>query len=176
MYPSSIDRALAFASEKHFGQIRKFNGEPYVQHCIRVSDTVASLTSDSSLIIAALLHDTLEDTNTTVEELSTIFGKRVAELVLALTNDPVLVKMDKTEYLAVKVSTLNDDELLIKLADRLDNIQDLRHQKEGHAWSISYANQTKCVFLEKLDVRRLNPSHVELLDRIKIKLTEMEYL
>lgn len=80
-------KADAFAAEKHRGQERRISKEPYVEHCRRVSRTVSLYTPDTNIIAAALLHDTLEDTETTYEELVKEFGAQVADMVRALTND-----------------------------------------------------------------------------------------
>lgn len=82
----ATEKALQFATEKHSGQKRR-GGEDYVQHCIRVSLTVSWLTSKEEVIIAALLHDTLEDTNTSYDELEAQFGSEVARLVRSLSNN-----------------------------------------------------------------------------------------
>lgn len=95
-----VQKALSFATEKHGQQKRKNSGDPYVNHCIRVSATVKQYSTDEDLAVraiclefcpakfeAALLHDTLEDTDITYDELKREFGARVADIVMALTND-----------------------------------------------------------------------------------------
>ena len=81
------EQAEEFARERHAPQKRKFSGEPYVNHPIRVRDLVAEFSQDEELLCAALLHDTLEDTETSMDELRERFGCRVAELVSQLTSD-----------------------------------------------------------------------------------------
>jgi len=85
------DEALAFAKKAHEGQVRKYTGEPYVTHCIAVSEAVAAHVDDEDAIVAALLHDTVEDTDVTLEEIVEKFGERVAEYVWYLTKPPVFV-------------------------------------------------------------------------------------
>lgn len=164
-----MDQALKFARLKHDGQKRKFSGEPYITHCINVYKSVievVNITSDTgitNIAIAALLHDIVEDTDTSINEIREIFGGRVAELVMALTNDPVQIeRVGKTQYLSDKIVELDDDALLIKLADRLDNIQDLTN----NSWSEKYAFQTIYVFHCGLRNRVLNDNHKILLSRI----------
>jgi guanosine-3',5'-bis(diphosphate) 3'-pyrophosphohydrolase len=163
-----ILKAELFATMRHKKQKRKFNGEPYVYHCIRVADTIKEYSNyNEILVIVALLHDILEDTDTTFNEIKNEFNIDIAKMVQSLTNDKKEIeRMGKTEYLALKINTLNRDELLVKLADRLDNIQDLSHND----WSIKYAKQTQYVFFDVLDKKILNDNHFVLLSKIKEKI------
>lgn len=84
-----IDFAYRFAKQKHeeVGQVRKYTGEPYIVHPVAVAQIVASVDQGVDLIAAALLHDTIEDTNTTYEELRDVgFGHPIAQLVVELTD------------------------------------------------------------------------------------------
>lgn len=172
-----MNKARRFAIDKHSGQTRKFSGEPYSQHCLRVADTVSQYTQDKAVIVAALLHDTLEDTQTTNGELIVEFGARVANMVRALTNDESNMRLmgGKREYLASKVHTLTADELLIKLADRLDNVADLRDQM-SNPWSRKYCEETRYVFLECLGRDGMTENHLALLDQIEARVDEYERL
>jgi len=120
--------ATIFATEKHFGQVRKFDGSDYVNHPLRVSRIVASVKNShriADIVSASKLHDTLEDTNTTVDELTSNFGSLVSSLVVELTSDKEEIKkLGKKEYLANKMITISSWALVIKLADRLDNVSD----------------------------------------------------
>lgn len=169
-----IARAKRFATNKHVGQKRKFSGEDYVQHCIRVGNTVMTYTQNVDVIVAALLHDTLEDTDTSYEEIAKAFGYNVAIMVLALTNDEAFVSKagGKRAYLAAKINTLQADELLIKLADRLDNIADL----DDNAWSRKYCEETRYIFLETLSVEKLTEPHKELLEMIRTRVEKCEFI
>ena len=125
---NKIIKAIQFCQEKHKGQTRKVSGEPYASHPIAVSYLVASYKKSKKiedLLIAAMLHDTLEDTETTFVELSTEFSPLVASLVLELSNDPVeLSKLGKLEYQKRKLCGMSSYGLVIKLCDRLHNILD----------------------------------------------------
>ena len=167
-----LNHALQFAKRKHTGQTRRIKGEPYVEHCKRVAYTVSFYTEKLDVIIAALLHDTLEDTPTRREELGAEFGTEVANLVYALTNDTEEMKRlgGKRAYLAQKINTLSLDELLIKLADRVDNVQDLSHD----AWSRKYCEETRYVFLNTLDRTGLTGAHLDLLGRIQRQVIQCE--
>jgi (p)ppGpp synthase/HD superfamily hydrolase len=123
-----VIKAFLFANERHTGQIRRGNGVPYIMHPLAVSYIVAEFKTSKhlhELIAAALLHDLLEDTDTTIEEISEHFTPLVASLVLELTSDrDAILQMGKFCYLKDKLLTLTDYALYIKLADRLHNISD----------------------------------------------------
>lgn len=174
----TVQKALEFATIKHAKQVRKFSGEPYVYHPISVSNTIKELHmyyGIEHLIIlrcAALLHDILEDTDTTVEELTSEFGSEITDIVVALTNDKSLLQsMGKTEYLSKKVNELTSDQLLVKLADRLDNVQDIKD--ENDPWTVQYVKQTKHVFFDHLNTD-LGPQHRILLDKIRDKISHIK--
>lgn len=123
-----IHEALNFIKEKHAGQTRKVSGLPYISHPIAVSAIVSAYKKSKhldELITASLLHDTLEDTPTTYEELENKFSPFVASLVKELTNDPEkMKKMGKLAYQKDKLSHMSSYGLVIKLADRLHNVSD----------------------------------------------------
>lgn len=162
-------RAEEFAREKHKGQVRKFNGEPYVNHPIRVRDCLREFTESESILCAALLHDTLEDTETSVEDLREIFGEVVANLVVELTSDKEEIKVKgKGPYLTEKMSAMSSDAFLIKLADRLDNVSDL--SLDELQWSADYVTQTLMILN---NIKRVIPnSHQTLMVRISTKIHE----
>ena len=126
-----IQRAFEFANEAHKG-VRRRSGEPYILHPIAVAKIVVSnIGLGCKSIIAALLHDVVEDTEYTVDDLKSLFGEKVATLVEGLTKiKTVLDNEDKAERKSMQAEnfkrillTLNDDArvVLIKLADRLHN-------------------------------------------------------
>jgi (p)ppGpp synthase/HD superfamily hydrolase len=127
------DFAIQFATDKHKGQIRKWSGVPYIIHPLRVMGLVCTYRHAHGfkydtmeyLLNAAVLHDTLEDTDTTKEELERHFGRVVADLVAELTNNEEDIKKcgGKTTYLCEKLNKISDEALFIKLCDRLDNIR-----------------------------------------------------
>jgi guanosine-3',5'-bis(diphosphate) 3'-pyrophosphohydrolase len=121
-------KAIQFATAKHEGQLRRGSGEPYIVHPIMVSYLLAQYKQSKNieeLICASLLHDTLEDTETTFSEIAENFSPLVASLVLELTSDEALIKeLGKNEYLKIKLCGISNYALVIKLADRLANISD----------------------------------------------------
>jgi len=124
-----IKKAYNFAKIKHDGQTRD-DGTNYIVHPLNVSKIIENYIKDDkleTLIIASLLHDTLEDTNTTFEEIEKNFGKEAANLVLELTSSfDEVKKVGKEKYLSKKMVEMSNDALIIKLADRLNNVSDLK--------------------------------------------------
>jgi (p)ppGpp synthase/HD superfamily hydrolase len=122
------EKAKLFATQKHSGQYRKVSGEPYVNHVLHVGELVSTFKISKKLpqlVEAGILHDTLEDTDTTFVELASEFSPLVASLVLELTSDPKLVQqLSKKEYLKRKMLGMSSYGLFIKLCDRLSNVMD----------------------------------------------------
>lgn len=81
-----LDRAIKFATIAHEGQVRKYTGEPYITHPIEVACTVATVQHTTAMLVAAVLHDTVEDTDVTLEDIEREFGAEVRELVYWLTD------------------------------------------------------------------------------------------
>ena len=135
-----IQKAFEFANEAHKG-VRRRSGEPYILHPIAVAKIVVSnIGLGYKSIVAALLHDVVEDTDYTVEDLRNLFGDKVATLVDGLTKiKTVLDNEDKAEQKSMQAEnfkrillTLNDDVrvVLIKLADRLHNCRTIEFMPE----------------------------------------------
>jgi guanosine-3',5'-bis(diphosphate) 3'-pyrophosphohydrolase len=122
-------KAVSFAAEKHVGQYRKDAAStPYIIHPIGVAKSLWEEGGVRSLnvLVAALLHDTLEDTNTTSEEIEGFFGGRIRQTVEELTNDPNLSTDENKQRQIDHARQLSLNAQLVKLADRLYNIRDLR--------------------------------------------------
>ena len=123
-----IEEVLAFARERHKGQVRA-DGSDYITHPIRVSKLVAEYKPSRNgniLAAGALLHDVLEDTYTSYKELCDKFGIVVASLVMEVTSSGFMPKLvGKRFYLAHKMQYMSSYALVIKLADRLDNLTDM---------------------------------------------------
>lgn len=123
-----IERAMDFAEEYHRGQKRKYTGEPYIVHPFSVAGLVRSVTSDESVIAAALLHDTVEDTTATLEDIECDFGAGVMFLVEMVTdvsrpehgNRAVRKKMDLDH-----IAKACPEAQTIKLADLIDNTKSI---------------------------------------------------
>ena len=165
IYEGNSKLAKRFAQKKHEGQIRKFDGSPYFVHPDSVANTVSKYTKDEDVIAAAYLHDTLEDTPTTMKELEMMFNKRVAKLVLELTSKKVPGK-EKGKYLTAKMNKMSPDALLIKLADRFDNVSDFKTAPPKFVERYSIETQ---YILDNLN-RALKPAHKKLIYLIKKKI------
>lgn len=110
-------KAVIFAREKHKGQLDDDGIDYFSSHIQQVEQIVRKVTEDEDVICAALLHDTLEDTSTTYEELVENFGKRIADLVNEVTHEG---KADSKGYYFPRLKS--KDAILIKFADRLSNL------------------------------------------------------
>lgn len=132
-----VEKAYAVAEKAHTGQARA-SGEPYVQHCLNVALILAELHMPIAVIVAGLLHDTVEDTALTLTDIERDFGDEVAQLVDGVTKLAQLPRVSKeghlptdrhTESLRKTFMAMSDDVrvVLIKLADRLHNMRTLNH-------------------------------------------------
>jgi guanosine-3',5'-bis(diphosphate) 3'-pyrophosphohydrolase len=121
-------RALAFAAYKHRKQRRKgSDASPYINHPIAVANLLVNEggVHDTTLICAALLHDTIEDTKTTAEELETEFGAEIARIVQELTDDKSLPPATRKRLQVEHGPSLSTGAKLVKLADKTCNLRDL---------------------------------------------------
>jgi guanosine-3',5'-bis(diphosphate) 3'-pyrophosphohydrolase len=121
--------AVDFAAEKHRAQRRKSAGDvPYINHPIKVARMLAEVgVEDENVLMAAALHDTLEDTATTRAELEAAFGPVVCRLVEEVTDDKSLPKAERKRLQVVHASQISPGAALIKLADKIANVADLSH-------------------------------------------------
>ena len=125
-----ILRAMDFAARKHRDQRRKDEeASPYINHPISVSLLLAQIggITDPEVLSAAILHDTLEDTHTTPEELEAAFGMRIRKLVEEVTDDKHLPKAERKQLQIDHASQLSADAVLIKLGDKISNVLDVTH-------------------------------------------------
>ena len=129
-----LEKAIIFATKKHEGQVRKGDGMPYIIHPIRVMNHLMKMKKSKNitlLCVATLQHDLLEDTDTTLDEIADNFGHIVAGIVGELTsNKEEISKQGKTQYLLNKMLKMSSYALVIKLCDRLDNIQDMDNMSQ----------------------------------------------
>lgn len=172
----NASKALAYATKAHKGQFRS-DGSEYIKHPERVADYVKSFKKShnlDALISAAFLHDTIEDTDTTHEDLEKMFGGLVAGLVKELTSDKdAIEKIGKKEYLSRKMETMSSYALVVKLADRLDNVQDIATAKTPE-WRQKYKKETMGILVRLEKNRKLSGTHKKIIKAIKDKLDEVE--
>ncbi|NPA51575.1 MAG: bifunctional (p)ppGpp synthetase/guanosine-3',5'-bis(diphosphate) 3'-pyrophosphohydrolase [Aquificae bacterium] len=191
-----IKEALDFIVEKHRNQKRK-SGEPYYIHPIEASKILAELKLDKTTIISALLHDTLEDTDTTYQELKELFGEEVAQIVDGVTKIGKYKfnseKEAQAENFRKMIVSMSKDirVLLVKIADRLHNIRTLQFLKEEKRIRIS--KETLEIYaplaarlglwkikseLEDLSFKYLNPQEYKKIETFlaQSKETQEKYL
>lgn len=138
-----IREAYEFAEKAHSGQVRK-SGEPYILHPLAVADIVVGMQMDPTSVVAALLHDVVEDTSVSLEEINNLFGPTCAMLVDGLTKLERIQFRSKEDqqnenYRKMFVAMANDIRVIvIKLADRLHNMRTLKYQSEESQRRIAY--------------------------------------
>jgi GTP pyrophosphokinase len=137
-----LARAYKFSAAAHEGQFRK-NGDPFVTHCVEVARILADLQLDSTTVAAGLIHDVVEDTSVTIDDVEKEFGKEIMAIVDGLTKIGVLPMHSTTErqvenYRKLLVSIAKDARvIIIKLADRLHNMRTLDSLPEDKQRRIS---------------------------------------
>lgn len=141
-------RAITFASEKHSSQRRKdAEKSPYINHPIALVNVLANEGDITNIetLCAAALHDTIEDTATTADELKTIFGKKITAIVLELTDDKSLAKDVRKEKQIYHAPHCSQEAKMVKLADKICNLRNIitapptdwsaERKKEYFAWA-----------------------------------------
>ena len=160
--------AVQFSAEKHKTQRRKgAEGSPYVNHPIAVAETLWTVggVRDISVIVAAILHDTVEDTETTLAEIEEHFGPVVRSLVQEVTDDKSLPKPERKRLQIEHAPHLSRGAQQIKLADKISNINDVAFAPPAH-----WPHQRRVDYLTWADnvvssLRGCNKPMEELFDR-----------
>ena len=123
-----VIRAIAFAAQKHRMQRRKdADASPYINHPIALMHVLCidGGIRDPVILAAAVLHDTIEDTETTADELRALFGGEIARLVLELTDDKTLPKTERKRLQIEHAHRASQEGSLVKLADKICNLRDV---------------------------------------------------
>ena len=188
-----INRAYDYAYKKHFG-VKRISGDDYITHPLNVAMILTDINADADCMAAALLHDTIEDTDSTKEEIKKLFGKEVALLVDGVTKINRLHFSNAGEQMAANqrkiLVGLSEDVrvIIIKLADRLHNMRTLyvmpeERQKKKSRETLEILtpvadrlgiNKIKSE-LEDLSLRYLKPdSYFDILEKLNTKKTEMD--
>src|SRR5579864_2297002 len=166
-----LNRAYVWALKKHGTQLRA-SGDPYFSHPVEVAGILADMKLDTSSIVTGLLHDTLEDTDATRDEIGRIFGEDIARLVDGVTKLTRLeVQSESTkeaENLRKLVLAMSSDirVLLVKLADRLHNMRTLQHIKDPA--------RRKRIARETMDLYAPLASRIGM-ERVKRELEELAF-
>ena len=142
---SLLDRAIIFAVRAHAGTERRGKGFPYIIHPMEAMEIVSTITADQELLAAAALHDIVEDTEVTVEELRAEFGDRVAGIVAA-ESDSTEAGLDwhaRKQAALDKLRTATRDEKMVALGDKLSNMRAIARDyavKGDALWSLYHAS------------------------------------
>ncbi|MBL6617209.1 MAG: bifunctional (p)ppGpp synthetase/guanosine-3',5'-bis(diphosphate) 3'-pyrophosphohydrolase [Reyranella sp.] len=166
-----LNRAYVYGLKKHGTQLRA-SGDPYFSHPVEVAGILAEMKLDTSSIVTGLLHDTIEDTDATREEIAGLFGENVARLVDGVTKLSRLeVQSESTkeaENLRKLVLAMSSDirVLLVKLADRLHNMRTLRHIKDPA--------RRRRIALETMDLYAPLASRIGM-EKVKRELEELAF-
>ena len=132
-------KALDFAANKHRNQRRKnADAFPYINHPISLLNILCNEVhiTDIHVICSALLHDTVEDTEATAEELMIEFGQEISVIVMEVTDDKTITVRQKRKQLQIEhASSISDQAKLIKLADKISNLRDLAENPPA-TWSL----------------------------------------
>ena len=178
-----LNKAIVFATEAHEGQFRKGTHIPYILHPIEAAAIVGTMTTDDEIIAGAVLHDVVEDTDTTVDEIKELFGKRVAELVASESENKREDKPAESTWKIRKQETLDHlktapiDVKMITLGDKLSNIRAIyrdyytigdklwqrfnQKDKKEHYWY--YQGIADC--LTELNVHQAYKEYCDLIDK-----------
>ena len=143
-----LDRAIIFAVKAHHNTERRGKGFPYIVHPMEAVEIVATITSDQELLAAAALHDTIEDTDVTVEDIRREFGDRITELVYAESDqfDESVSEEnswhDRKQAAINRLAAASHDAKIVALGDKLSNMRAIRRdyqQKGDELWNIFHA-------------------------------------
>jgi guanosine-3',5'-bis(diphosphate) 3'-pyrophosphohydrolase len=120
-------QAAAFAAEKHRNQRRKDEeASPYINHPIQLAYVLVQADIEDPIVLAsALLHDTIEDTNTSLDEIEIVFGYEIAHIVAEVSDDKTLGKLERKQAQIDHAATISPRAKLVKLADKIANVSDI---------------------------------------------------
>ncbi|MBR4660223.1 MAG: bifunctional (p)ppGpp synthetase/guanosine-3',5'-bis(diphosphate) 3'-pyrophosphohydrolase [Bacteroidales bacterium] len=147
-----LDRAIIFAVKAHSGTERRGKGYPYIVHPLEAVEIVSTMTSDQELLAAAALHDTVEDTPVTVEQIRAEFGPRIASLVAAESDQMVEGVSesdswhDRKQAAITRLAAAGRDAKMVALGDKLSNMRAIARDYaiQGDAlWSLFHAKDPR---------------------------------
>lgn len=128
-------KTVTFAAEAHKNQTRK-NGGSYICHPLRVANALSNAgVNDLLTLQVAILHDTIEDTETTYQDLCDLFGEAVANGVMELTDDKTLPKMTRKKICIDHANSLTPSSALVKIADVSDNCSTILSENPPEGWT-----------------------------------------
>ena len=170
-------RAIAFAAEKHRHQRRKdAHASPYINHPIELAQLLAGEggVTDVAVLCAAALHDTIEDTNTTADELRREFGDAIAAIVGEVTDDKQLPKAERKRLQVEHAARISREAKLVKLADKICNVRDILGAPPA-GWSTARRHEYIDWAVAVVDgLRGVHPALESLFDAIVARRGEIE--
>lgn len=165
---SKLLQAIEFSAYKHRSQRRKDKNTPYINHPISVARMIWEIGKirDVDIIIAAILHDTVEDTDTTFEELRETFGERVEKLVREVSDDKSLPKETRKRLQVEHAERISDAAKIIKIADKISNMRDL-YKNPPKGWPLQRKRDYLLWARDVVDkMRGVNPALEKEFDRV----------
>ena len=120
-----IHNAIIYAAKKHEGQVRKGTDIPYIVHPMEVMQILTAAGCEEDVVVAGILHDTVEDTEATIEEISALFGERIAHLVAHESEDKSKTWRERKSATIEHLKNCSDEEALCALADKLSNVRSI---------------------------------------------------
>ena len=147
-----LDRAIVFAVKAHAGTERRGKGFPYIVHPMEAMEIVATMTPDQELLAAAALHDTVEDTDVTIEQIRAEFGDRIASLVAAESDDVVEGVSEEDSWHGRKQAAIDrlarapHDAKMVALGDKLSNMRAIARDyamQGDKLWSLFHTSDPK---------------------------------
>ena len=179
-----LDRAIIFATKAHSGTERRGKGYPYIVHPLEAVEIVATMTKDQELLAAAALHDTVEDTNVTVDQIRAEFGERVAALVASESDEMPAGVSEEESWHARKQAAIDRlanasrDAKMVALGDKLSNMRAIArdYAVQGDAlWNLFHVKERKdhewhyrglAAALKELDGTFAYQEFVKLIDQV----------
>lgn len=130
--------AILFAARSHNGQFRKDGSTPYINHPLEVMHLLAhtAAVTDTEILMAAVLHDVVEDTDVTAEEIKERFGLRVSKIVMELTDDKTQTKEERKRQQLITADLISPSARLIRISDKICNVYDILYAPPGN-WPVS---------------------------------------
>ena len=165
-----LTEAIIYATDKHSDQRRKQSEDPYIIHPLRVLNILVTIgITDINILIGGVLHDVVEDTDTSVNDIKHHFGNKIAKIVSEVSNNPNVSKAERKRAQLRDISHKSHEAQLIKLADAVDNLSDFVTQElTGENWSYI---QIRLYFLWKREISRVirdnSENHRKLADKIE---------
>jgi len=140
---NKLVEAASFAAQRHTGHQRKGNDkQPYINHPLEVANLIANVgqVDDVDVLIAAILHDTVEDVGVTKDDIVKQFGERVAGIVMEVTDDKTLPKEERKRLQVEHAPHLSPEAKLVKLGDKISNISDVTNNPPD-GWDVQRRKQ-----------------------------------